>query len=124
MSARAALAQSPGERVDLAELWNDPYPIYAQLRRHEPVAWVPAANRYLVTRHADIVQLERDPETFSAAEDGSLMIRVMGNTLLRKDGARAHESLPAHRVPAARSGRRRREAAGEPPPSGAQRATT
>jgi cytochrome P450 len=81
---------SIGSQIDLAALWTDPYPIYRELRRHEPVAWVPAANRYLVTRHADIVQLERQPEIFSAIEENSLVTRVMGSTLIRKDG-------PAHR---------------------------
>lgn len=76
-----------GEGVCLADLFADPYPTYAKLREKEPVSFVPAANRYLVTRHADIVQLERDPETFSANEAQSLMKRVMGHTMLRKDGA-------------------------------------
>ncbi|MFI1168561.1 cytochrome P450 [Streptomyces sp. NPDC020801] len=72
--------------IRLQDLWADPYPIYRQLRRLQPVAWVPAADRYLVTRHRDIVHLERHPEIFSAAERDSLMIRVMGQTMLRKDG--------------------------------------
>ena len=76
-----------GEEVQLADLFADPYPTYARLREKQPVCFVPAANRYLVTRHADIVQLERDPETFSANEAQSLMKRVMGHTMLRKDGA-------------------------------------
>ncbi len=76
-----------GGPITLAELTADPYPIYRELRRHAPVAWVPAANRYLVTRHADIVKLERQPDIFSAAESQSLMIRVMGPTMLRKDGS-------------------------------------
>lgn len=79
-----------GESVRLADLFADPYPAYAKLREQEPVCFVPAANRYLVTRHADIVQLERDPESFSANEAQSLMKRVMGHTMLRKDGA-AHK---------------------------------
>lgn len=96
--------RADGEAISLAALTADPYPIYRRLRREAPVAWVPAANRYLVTRHADIVQLERQPEIFSAAETQSLMIRVMGHTLLRKDGA-AHRRErmacePALRPPA------------------------
>lgn len=102
MGASPAI-RSLGEAIDLAALWDDPYPAFAALRRHEPVAWVPAANRYLVTRHADIVALERDPETFSANEDGSLMIRVMGHTMLRKDGA-AHRRERAALEPAMRPG--------------------
>ncbi|MET9819501.1 cytochrome P450 [Streptomyces sp. NPDC006355] len=73
--------------IRLQDLWDDPYPIYRKLRATHPVAWVPATNRYLVTRYQDIVHLERHPEIFSAAEQDSLMIRVMGHTMLRKDGA-------------------------------------
>lgn len=74
------------ESIRLADLSDDPYPIYARLRAENPVAFVPAANRYLVTRYADIVELERKPAIFTASETDSLMIRVMGHTLLRKDG--------------------------------------
>ena len=87
MSVQSA---SIGQSVKLADLALDPYPTYKKLRAHEPVAFVPAANRYLVTRYDDIVTLERDPETFSADESGSLMKRVMGHNLLRKDGS-AHK---------------------------------
>ncbi|MGH2602292.1 MAG: cytochrome P450, partial [Dehalococcoidia bacterium] len=73
--------------IRLKDLWHDPYPIYRKLREVAPVAWVPVADRYLVTRHADIAYLEKHPEIFSAAETDSLMIRVMGKTMLRKDGA-------------------------------------
>lgn len=75
------------ESIDLRDLTEDPYPIYARLRAEDPVAFVPAANRFLVTRYADIVELERKPTIFTASETDSLMIRVMGHTLLRKDGA-------------------------------------
>jgi cytochrome P450 len=88
-------------QITLAGLTADPYPIYRRLRQEAPVAWVPAANRYLVTRHADIVELERRPDAFSAAETQSLMIRVMGQTLLRKDGA-AHRRERAACEPALR----------------------
>jgi cytochrome P450 len=87
------------DSISLTDLYADPYPIYRTLREIAPVAWVPVAGRYLVTRHQDITALEKQPEIFSAAEDGSLMTRVMGHTLLRKDG-------DAHR---------RERAAAEPP---------
>lgn len=79
--------QSYADAIDLEELYQDPYPIYRRLRSEAPVAWVPAANRYLVTRYDDIVYLERNPSIFRANEHGSLMTRIMGHTLLRKDGA-------------------------------------
>ncbi|WP_034271383.1 cytochrome P450 [Haloechinothrix halophila] len=82
----AAITEDFASTIRLQDLWDDPYPIYRTLRETQPVAWVPAANRYLVTRHADINYLEKHPEVFSAAERDSLMIRVMGKTMLRKDG--------------------------------------
>lgn len=72
--------------ITLSDLWDDPYPLYAELRETAPVAWVPSARRYLVTRHADVVAIERDVETFSNTETPTLAERVMGETLLRKDG--------------------------------------
>ena len=74
------------EEITLAALYDDPYPIYKELRDRSPVAWVPVANRYLVTGYDEVVWLEQHPEIFQAEEEGSLVTRVMGRTLLRKDG--------------------------------------
>jgi cytochrome P450 len=74
------------ETITLSDLWEDPYPHYQRLRETAPVAWVPGSGRYLVTRHADVVAIERDVETFSNTESPTLAERVMGETLLRKDG--------------------------------------
>jgi cytochrome P450 len=81
------IAEDFAASIRLDDLWADPYPIYRELRQRNPVAWVPATNRYLVTRHADIAYLEQHPDIFSAHEQGSLLTRVMGRTMLRKDGA-------------------------------------
>lgn len=80
------LAETSATSISLEDLYADPYPAYRWLRENAPVAWVPAAGRFLVTRYEDIVFLERNPEIFSANERGSLMTRIMGHTLLRKDG--------------------------------------
>ncbi|MDR7303625.1 cytochrome P450 [Haloactinomyces albus] len=85
--------------VALDALHADPFPIYTRLRAEAPVAWVPAANRYLVTRYADVHTVDADQDTFSADESHSLMKRAMGHSMLRKDG-------PAHQ--------RERKAAGVP----------
>ncbi len=75
-----------GERVALDALWADPWPILRQLRDEEPVAWVPAAGRYLVTRYDDVSTVEQHPEIYSANEAESLLYRVMGHPFMRKDG--------------------------------------
>lgn len=73
--------------ITLPQLYDDPYPAYAQLRAEAPVAWVPAANIHLVTLFDDIIAVERDAETFPANDKRSLQIRAMGHTLMRRDGA-------------------------------------
>jgi cytochrome P450 len=89
----------PTVDLDLAELYRDPYPVFRRLRQEAPVAYVPAAGRYLVTREADVVAVDRDPEIFSSMEPDSLMHRVMGETLLRKDGAAHRRERAALEAP-------------------------
>lgn len=89
-------AQAPAEPavadwITLADLDRDPFPIYARLRRDTPVAYVPAAGRYFVTRYHDVHTVDNDPDAFTADETDSLMKRSMGHSMLRKDD-------PAHAV--------------------------
>lgn len=72
--------------VTFAEIWDDPFPLYARMRRDCPVAWVSAARIHLVTRFDDIHTVERDCETFPAYDPNSLQIRAMGRTMMRRDG--------------------------------------
>lgn len=80
--------------ITLDALDADPYPVFRWLRAEDPVAWLPAAGRFLVTRHQDVLAVERDQRTFSSVEEGSLMNRAIGPTLLRQDGD-AHRRLRA-----------------------------
>jgi cytochrome P450 len=73
------------DSITLEELVHNPYPAYRSLREHG-VTWVPAVNRWLVARWDDIDKIERDGESFTARERGSLQTRVMGRTMLRTDG--------------------------------------
>ena len=95
----AAAPGAPVVELDLAELRDDPYPAYAELRRTAPLAWVPSVGRHLLTRYEDIVHAEKLPEVFSSREEGSLLLRTVGPNLLREDD-------PEHR---------RLRAAAEPP---------
>src|SRR5262245_59969142 len=92
-----------GSDISLAELTADPYPHYRRLRQHEPVAWVAAANRYFVTRYKDVPQIERQPDLFSSVENNSLMLRAVGQTMLRLDGA-DHKRLRSAIEPSLRQG--------------------
>ena len=95
MTAEVAAGVGYGSQIKLDQLWSDPYPTYKLLRENEPICFMPAANRYLVTRHQDVIHVDRHPEIFSNVEPNSLVIRAMGNVLLRKDGAdHARQRVP------------------------------
>ena len=75
------------EGITVEDLETDPYPVYARLRRDEPVAWVPAVNLWLVTRAADVETVTTKPDLFSAKVDGSPLDRSFGGpTILTLDG--------------------------------------
>lgn len=76
--------------VSIPELYADPFPTFERLRAEGGVHWVPAVGRYLVTSYAAVHDTELDQETFSADEQGSLMKRAMGHSMLRKDDPEHH----------------------------------
>lgn len=71
--------------VTIPDLDRDPFPIYERLRAEGGVHWVPAVGRYLITSYAAVHETELDQSTFSANEQGSLQIRAMGHSMLRRD---------------------------------------
>lgn len=71
--------------VTIPDLYRDPFPIYDRLRAEGGVHWVPSVGRYLITTYDAVHTTEFDQETFSANEEGSLQIRAMGHSMLRRD---------------------------------------
>ncbi|MGE0499009.1 MAG: cytochrome P450 [Ramlibacter sp.] len=60
-----ALAASLDLRDLPADFYANPYPVYALLRQTEPVKRMPDGS-YFLTRHADLVAVYRDAQTFSS----------------------------------------------------------
>ncbi|WP_230396432.1 cytochrome P450 [Streptomyces blattellae] len=90
----ASPTATPTVDLDPMVLFADPYPLYAQLRRDTPVAYVPAMGRLLVTRYEDVVTVSRDWETFSAREDTpGPEHKIIGETLMSFDGEEDHLRL-------------------------------
>jgi cytochrome P450 len=85
-----AEALEPGHLVastSLAELERDPYPLYAAMRAHKPVAYVPAANQWLISRYEDVQWLGNHPELFTAELQDSPQEAAFGKpTILTVDG--------------------------------------
>jgi cytochrome P450 len=81
------------DEITVADLDADPYPIYARLRREAPVAFVPAANVWFVTRWRDVEFVAKNGKLFAAEVATSPVERTMGApTILTCDGA-AHGEL-------------------------------
>ena len=71
-----------GAAVTVEALAEDPYPIYARLRQHEPVSWVGALGMYLVVSHAQVERILLDPRRFTLGTEHSLLTDTFGENLL------------------------------------------
>ena len=76
-----------------------PYALLAQLRRESPVFWHARRDLppfWVLTRHADVVAVSRDPATYSSAAGGVLLDERPRN--VRADGRRTMNNLdgPEH----------------------------
>jgi hypothetical protein len=60
-----------------SELRANPYPAYAELRRHAPVYHVESSGIFMVSRYADVLFVLRHPELFSS----SAMIGMLAGAL-------------------------------------------
>jgi cytochrome P450 len=84
MPARCAFPV--GASVTVEELEGNPHPALATLREHEPVSWLPALGRWLVTRHDLALRVLRDPRTFTVQDERFSTARVTGPSMLSLDG--------------------------------------
>ncbi|MGB8858891.1 MAG: cytochrome P450 [Ilumatobacteraceae bacterium] len=78
--------------LTLADLERDPYPVFAALQEHEPVAFVPSLGMWLVTRWDDVVHVCEHPQTFRSNTEPSWLRDCLGENMLTLDGA-AHDHL-------------------------------
>lgn len=78
--------------VTLAVLERDPYPVFAALQEHEPVAFVPSLDMWLVTRWDDVVHVCEHPDTYRSNTEPSWLRDCLGENMLTLDGA-AHDRL-------------------------------
>jgi cytochrome P450 len=74
----------------------DPYPMFAEMRRLNPVAHISMMNResYVVTRYDDVSAVLRDGETYSSRANAEVS-KFMGRTIIEMDGKEhtRHRSL-------------------------------
>ena len=98
------MQNAPTVDIDPAAFWRDPYPALAQMRRDAPVAHVPQVGAILFTRRDDIIVSEKKIDVFSSDQSAGLMTVLMGQNMMRKDGAAMRAEAvdrPGVRAPAA-----------------------
>jgi cytochrome P450 len=86
-SAAASEASEPGGTDSTDDLTaplldptfyaGDPFPLYARLRAEAPVIRNPTLGFWVVSRHADVTSVSRDPETFCSSK--GVMVFEIGN---------------------------------------------
>lgn len=79
--------QAPIYHIDPHAFWRDPYPTLQTMRETCPIAFVPEFDAVLLTRYEDIFTNEKLVEVFSSVQPKGLMTKLMGQNLMRKDGA-------------------------------------
>lgn len=81
------MSDAPLFHIELAAFAADPYPDLARMRAEAPIAYVPELGATLITRRDDIHTQEKRIEVFSSDQPDGLMVRLMGQNMMRKDGA-------------------------------------
>ena len=64
----------------------NPYPAYAELRKHAPVFHLEGTGFHLVSRYADVVEILQNPSLFSSNAMHRLMMSGMGGGIQNLDG--------------------------------------
>lgn len=81
------MEKAPLFDIDLTSFWQDPYPDLARMRAQSPLVYVPQLGATLITRRDDIFAQEKKIEVFSSEQPEGLMTQLMGQNMMRRDGA-------------------------------------
>lgn len=81
------MSDAPTHDIDPAAFWADPYPDLKRMRAGTPVVYVPQLGATLITRRDTIFEEEKKIEVFSSDQPEGLMTVLMGQNMMRKDGA-------------------------------------
>ena len=78
--------------ITVEDLERDPYPIYAYLREHEPVAYMPCLDVWMITRWDDVAAASVDTNSFPAhVERSPTDVALGGISMMTTDGEPAKQ---------------------------------
>ncbi|MBV1926461.1 MAG: cytochrome P450 [Rhodobacteraceae bacterium] len=78
---------APVTDLDLESFSADPYPALARMRANAPITYVPQLGATLITRRDEIHLQEKRTDVFSSRQPDGLMTQLMGQNMMRKEGA-------------------------------------
>ena len=78
--------KAPNYEIDLNSFWKNPYPILKEMRKNNPICYVPQLKSTLFTKRNSIADNEKRIDIFSSYQPGGLMTTLMGENMMRKDG--------------------------------------
>ncbi|MEL6886308.1 MAG: cytochrome P450 [Pseudomonadota bacterium] len=81
------MSDAPVYSIDPLAFHADPYPALARMQADTPICFVPELGATLITRRDDIHAQEKRTQVFSSHQPGGLMTVLMGENMMRKDGA-------------------------------------
>ena len=80
------MTTAPLFNIDLKKFYNDPYPTFKIMRNTSPISYVPEFDSILITKREDIYTNEKLIDVFSSVQPRGLMVKLMGQNMMRKDG--------------------------------------
>src|SRR5213595_504757 len=80
------MSNAPHFDINVSAFWADPFPDFARMRKHAPIAYVPQLGSTVFTRRDDIFSQEKRIDVFSSHQPAGLMNTLMGHNMMRKDG--------------------------------------
>ena len=84
------MSNAPMFDIDTIAFLKDPYPFLERRRANCPIAYAPALDAVLITKNDDVFTLEKKIDIFSYNQPDGLLTNLMGQNMMRKDGA-AHQ---------------------------------
>ena len=80
------MSSAPIFELDIHTFWKNPYPILKEMRKNNPICYVPQLKSTLFTKRNSIADNEKRIDVFSSNQPGGLMTTLMGENMMRKDG--------------------------------------
>ena len=80
------MSNAPIHEINMSEVTADPYDDLMKLREGTGAAFVPQMNAILFCRRETNYREEKRIDLFSSRQPGGLMVKLMGENMLRKDG--------------------------------------